>query len=102
MSASTGANSVDILSVEYHESFNDPEGDVVLKSSDGVRFRTYALILRLSSSFFQTMLELPKVSESGAQGAAILSLDEDAAVIANALTMVSGKSFPSEIVSLSC
>lgn len=83
---------------EYHESFNDPDGDVVLKTSDGVKLRTYALILRLSSSVFQSMLERPKASERGAQGQIILSLDEDAVVIVNALTMVSGKAFPTDIV----
>lgn len=100
MSITTNPGPGDTPSDEYHESFNDPRGDIVLKSSDGIKFRTYSLVLRLSSSFFQTLLELPQPSESSAQGVSfsVLPLDEDAAVIANALTMVSGKAFPHDIV----
>lgn len=68
------------------------------KEHVSVKFRTYTLILRLSSSFFRTMLELPQPGEADAQRAVILPLDENATVIANALTMVSGKAFQSNMV----
>lgn len=90
---------------EYHESFSDPKADIVLRSRDGTKFRTYALVLRLSSSFFEALLDLPDVSEGEARNATsrgVLQLDEDGAVIANALTMMSGKAFPPEMVSSSC
>lgn len=86
-------------SEEYHEHFNDADGDVVLKSSDGTKFRTYALLLRLSSSFFRTMLDLPQPAASHTQGAVLL-LDEDAGVIANVLTVISGKAFSPQLVRL--
>ncbi|GJE92334.1 hypothetical protein PsYK624_084880 [Phanerochaete sordida] len=40
--------------------FESPEATVVLRSSDGVHFRTYKLVLALASEFFQGMLDLPQ------------------------------------------
>lgn len=84
---------------EYHALFNDKDGDVVLKSNDGVRFRTYALVLRLSSSVLQDMLGHKQSLEGESQEDIVLVLDEEAAVIVNALIMVSGKAIPPDIVS---
>lgn len=101
MSVSAAAGSNDMPLDEYHESFNDRNGDTVLKSADGIKFRTYAVILRLSSPCFRTMLELPKAIEGDAPTPHnVLPLDEKAAVIAIALPLVSGKAFPPDIVSV--
>ncbi|KAL1747870.1 hypothetical protein HDZ31DRAFT_21352, partial [Schizophyllum fasciatum] len=45
--------------------FDDGAADIVLRSSDGVDFRTYKLLLSLISSFFRDMLSLPHVGHGG-------------------------------------
>lgn len=42
--------------------FDDPLADVILRSSDGVDFHVYKIILSLSSSVFQSMFTLPQPS----------------------------------------
>lgn len=43
--------------------FNHPKADVILRSSDNVDFRVFRLFLSLSSSFFETLFDLPQPSE---------------------------------------
>ncbi|KAI6149583.1 hypothetical protein BKA82DRAFT_995139 [Pisolithus tinctorius] len=43
--------------------FNHGKADVILRSSDNVDFRVFRLFLSLSSSFFETLFDLPQPSE---------------------------------------
>lgn len=49
---------------KYHPDHNDKSHDVVLESSDGVRFRVSAERLGYKSEFFKNVLELPVPSET--------------------------------------
>ncbi|KAK6988059.1 hypothetical protein R3P38DRAFT_3098070 [Favolaschia claudopus] len=40
--------------------FDDPKADTILRSSDGVDFRVYRVILSSASPFFKTMFSLPQ------------------------------------------
>ncbi|KAH8111728.1 hypothetical protein DFH11DRAFT_1611518 [Phellopilus nigrolimitatus] len=46
--------------IEYNEFYNDPDADITLQSSDGVRFKVHSLILRLSSDVFGGMIAMPQ------------------------------------------
>lgn len=70
----------------HHELFQDADADLVLRSSDGVKFGTHRLFLR-TSSFFETMFGLPQaISE--------LQLDEDSSIVEPVLILVSNLPFP--------
>lgn len=87
------------------------EGDVTLRARDGTKFRVWSHVLRASSGFFAEMFELPQVppvgaSKSGVGGGASMGdepilLDDDSADVRIALQMISGRTFPTDIVSLS-
>jgi hypothetical protein len=40
--------------------FDDPDADIILRSCDGVQFRTYKLLLSLASPIFKDMLTIPQ------------------------------------------
>ena len=44
----------------FHEDYSYPDGDLVLKSTDGTLFRVHSLIIKLSSDYFQGLLEKPQ------------------------------------------
>jgi hypothetical protein len=79
---------------QYHEMFLDADGDIVLRGSDGVRFRTHIFTLRQSSVFFRAMFSLPQPSTS----TQTITLEEDSSVIASVLLMVSNAAFPFNMV----
>ncbi|TRM57909.1 hypothetical protein BD626DRAFT_204951 [Schizophyllum amplum] len=66
--------------------FDDEAADVVLRSSDGVDFRVYKVLLSLVSSFFRDMLALPHVGQRASDagdhadcgGRPIIDVEEDA------------------------
>ncbi|EIW75062.1 hypothetical protein CONPUDRAFT_147259 [Coniophora puteana RWD-64-598 SS2] len=43
--------------------FDDPEAEIILRSSDNVEFRVFKLFLAFSSSIFRDMLSLPQPSD---------------------------------------
>ncbi|KAF8986378.1 hypothetical protein BDQ17DRAFT_1315431 [Cyathus striatus] len=47
--------------------FNDEKADLILRSSDGVDFYVYKVILSLASNFFQDMFSLPQPENDGRQ-----------------------------------
>lgn len=44
----------------YHPLFSNPNGDVVLRSSEGTLYRLHSYTLRASSGLFDTMFSLPQ------------------------------------------
>src|SRR5258708_12587226 len=47
---------------ETSSSFSFPDGDVVLRSADGVDFRVHTTFLSIASPFFRDMFSLPQTS----------------------------------------
>ncbi|KAL7411880.1 hypothetical protein BDY24DRAFT_416785 [Mrakia frigida] len=52
-------------STTYSEDFNDPEGDVVLQSSNNVLFRVQRFYLQAASTVFRDMLAIPQPPSNG-------------------------------------
>lgn len=66
-----------------------PDGDIVWKSSDGIEFRIHSIILRLASSFFSAMLELPQSTlVDHNEVAEPLRMDETATVLDDTLRSI--------------
>lgn len=42
--------------------FDDPSADIIIRSSEGVDFRTYKLLLSLASPFFKGMFDVPRLA----------------------------------------
>lgn len=63
--------------------FDDRHADVILRSSDGVDFRCWKLLLSMSSSVFQTMFSLPQPQEHGGMEHAlqVIQMQEGASVL---------------------
>ena len=75
------------MSDDYQPPFDDADADVILRSSDGVDFRVYKVILSKASLFFKDMFTLPPPSPDSQDdykddykdGAPIITLSEDSA-----------------------
>ena len=67
--------------------FDDPRADLVLRSSDGVNFRVFKIVLSLASSVFADMFTLPSLpaSQSSSDGPPVVQLPEDAETLDMAL-----------------
>lgn len=61
-SLAAGENDTSSTSKVAVAPFDDSSADVILRSSDGVDFHVYKIILSLSSSVFQSMFTLPQPS----------------------------------------
>lgn len=61
-SLAAGENGTSSTSKVAVAPFDDQSADVILRSSDGVNFHVYKIILSLSSSVFQSMFTLPQPS----------------------------------------
>ncbi|KZW03252.1 hypothetical protein EXIGLDRAFT_828616 [Exidia glandulosa HHB12029] len=76
--------------VAYHPDF-EGEDDVVLVTSDSVRFRISSAVLRHASGFFHTMFDNPQPdNEIPSKEPNVRSLDEDARTMAILLKVASG------------
>lgn len=66
----------------YHPSYpiDNYEGDLVLLSKDDVLFRVHSFILRMSSSFFRQMLDIPRSTSESARDPN--PMEENAAIVA--------------------
>jgi hypothetical protein len=71
---------------EYSDMFN---ADVILQSSDLVKFRVHKAVLAMSSPFFRDMFSLPQPSNDEPAGELpIVSVSEDAAVLNSLISML--------------
>lgn len=64
--------------------FDSPDADLVLKSSDGVEFRVFKQILAQGSKFFQTMFTLPSESNTTTE-LPVIDLAENSQLISSLL-----------------
>ncbi|KAI0033950.1 hypothetical protein K488DRAFT_38866, partial [Vararia minispora EC-137] len=64
----------------YEAPFDDSDGDIVLRSSDGVDFRLYTVILRKASHTFHDLFTTPGLTSSDLtrDGLPVISLSDDA------------------------
>ncbi|KAJ6525932.1 hypothetical protein DFH09DRAFT_1046323 [Mycena vulgaris] len=63
--------------------FDDPAGDVILRSSDGIDFHVHRLVLSLASPFFKQMFTLPQPNAE--PGVPAILVSESALVLDRAL-----------------
>ncbi|KAF8498811.1 hypothetical protein JB92DRAFT_3125243 [Gautieria morchelliformis] len=79
----------------YHVDFSSSEGDIVLVSSDQVKFCTHTFLLKVASGVFRSTHSLPQLAgvlrdEHGLE----LRLPEDARTIDAILRLISGMEIP--------
>lgn len=96
-SAQTNDTASDGDDEKYHELFSEADGDIILKSGDGVLFKTHSFTLRRSATFFRDLLALPQPSASSLP-LEPLHLEEKSTMIIAALLMIYGMSFPPDMV----
>ncbi|EIW75069.1 hypothetical protein CONPUDRAFT_66183, partial [Coniophora puteana RWD-64-598 SS2] len=66
MTSSVQVTALDHPSIVLHPArqakapFDDPEAEIILRSSDNVEFRVFKSFLAFSSSIFRDMLSLPQ------------------------------------------
>ncbi|KDQ50454.1 hypothetical protein JAAARDRAFT_710831 [Jaapia argillacea MUCL 33604] len=66
--------------------FDDPDADVIIRSSDDVDFRLYKLLLSLSSPVFRAMFDLPQPTLGDwKDGLPVVRLSEDSKTLFNLL-----------------
>lgn len=73
--------------VPYHPAYSSVDADIVLQSSDGVRFRVHTFIMRLASEFFRTMLDIPQDPYATGNGPPI-SMEEHSSTIEAMLDII--------------
>ncbi|KAL7411854.1 hypothetical protein BDY24DRAFT_395062 [Mrakia frigida] len=78
-------------STTYSEDFNDPEGDVVLQSSDNVLFRVQRFYLQAASTVFRDMLAIPQPPSNGSSSPPVVKLEESSKDLKHFLHAVLGR-----------
>jgi hypothetical protein len=74
--------------------FDDPTGDVTLRSSDGVDFHVFKFILSLVSPVFKDMFTLPQGSQSGIPSVPVISVEENSITLNSLLLLCYPASTP--------
>jgi len=94
------ANTDGASSHPYDPAFAEDDANIILQSSDGIRYRVYPFTLRTTSGFFRTMLTLPQSDQSSrpcrgqGQDCGVIVLDETSKVLGTLLRMIGGLEFP--------
>ncbi|KAI0778112.1 hypothetical protein BD413DRAFT_506859 [Trametes elegans] len=91
VAAATAANASS-PSLAYHPDFASPNADVVLRTSDGVQFRTAFELLCRTSAWFRAMFTLPQAS--GTDRNEPIPVPESAKVLSDLLNIVNGTTLP--------
>ncbi|KAJ3474653.1 hypothetical protein NLI96_g12337 [Meripilus lineatus] len=92
-------------SIQYHPLFSTEEADIILCSQDGVYFRVYSLVLKLSSGWFRSTFSLPQrpslpsslsssSSSSSSPPIEPINVSESSEVLNAILSMASGYEIP--------
>lgn len=77
----------------YDCGFKDSEARIILRSCDGILYRMHTFVLRNTSGFFRGMMTLPQSASSIPSTEETIHLDENSAVLAQLLRMISGLEF---------
>ena len=68
--------------------FDNPEGDIILQSADGVNFHVFKLILSLVSDVFKSMFTLPQdTKQSDVSSVPIIPLAENSTILESLLLL---------------
>ena len=51
------------MSQQFHDRYNFDDGDLILLTSDNVKFRVHSVVLKAGSGVFRDMLELARPNE---------------------------------------
>lgn len=79
----------------FHVDFSSDEGDIILKSSDNVKFCTHTFILKVASGVFRATHTLPQLAGvSPEENGHVVALPEDARTINAILRLISGMEIP--------
>ncbi|TDL26514.1 hypothetical protein BD410DRAFT_741845, partial [Rickenella mellea] len=81
-------STTDTPSPGYHPSYASPDGDIILRSDDGVLFRVRSSILIACSGFFRGMLEIPRDKEEKEKNEPII-MQETSGVLLAILDVIS-------------
>ncbi|KAL5512749.1 hypothetical protein ACEPAG_3015 [Sanghuangporus baumii] len=76
--------SIIVLPIAYASApFDDPRGDIILRTSDNVDFRVFRIILDLASPVFRDMLSMPQppLQDEGTVGTPVVSVSESSAAL---------------------
>ncbi|KZP28619.1 hypothetical protein FIBSPDRAFT_688414, partial [Athelia psychrophila] len=81
----------------FDPAFTESDADIVLQSSDGIRYRVSSYTLRTTSGFFRAMLTLPQRDPTSPTRRSlaedIIIVEEHSGLIGSMLRMVSGLDF---------
>jgi len=77
------------------DSLSISEADIIIQSSDTVKFRVHKLILASTSQLFKNMFSLPQPPNEIVDGLHVLHMSEDAELVRALITML--YPIPSEI-----
>ncbi|KAF7986336.1 hypothetical protein HWV62_35322 [Athelia sp. TMB] len=78
----------------FDPDFTEPDADIILQSSDGLRYRLSSYTLRTTSGFFRGMLTLPQGSpRTRSEAEEVIVLDEHSSLIGVMLRMIAGLDF---------
>ena len=68
--------------------FDNPQGDIIFRSADGVNFHVFKLILSLASDVFQSMFMLPQETmQSGSSSVPIIHMTENSTTLESLLLL---------------
>ncbi|KZV63628.1 hypothetical protein PENSPDRAFT_757811 [Peniophora sp. CONT] len=73
---------------KVHDKHNRVDADVILRSCDGVLFKTYKAILAMSSSFFEDMFSLPAAADDKVQSPPIVQMTESSTTLESLLSVL--------------
>ncbi|KDQ50425.1 hypothetical protein JAAARDRAFT_199979 [Jaapia argillacea MUCL 33604] len=76
--------------VDAPHPFDNPKADIIIRSSDGVDFRMFKIILSLASRIFRDAFESPASTEQSKDGVSYVVVGEDS----RTLTILLGSVFP--------
>lgn len=90
-------NDTDVSLNPFDPAFTESDADIVLQSSDGIRYRLSSYTLRTTSGFFRGMLTLPQRDQTSpskrSEAEDIIVVDEHSGLIGALLRMISGLDF---------
>lgn len=72
--------------IRLHPSYAYDDGDIYLRTADGLHFRVHAFMLKLASGTFRQMLDIPRSPSEPPDEA--IPLSEDGAIIAYLLDLI--------------
>lgn len=84
--------------IVYHPAFGDLDADVILRTDQGPRFKIHSILLRRTSSHFETVLSIPQSDEaSKLREPILLHLPESNETVEVVLRLISSLPIPASL-----